>query len=204
MTPAWLLAAALGLLGPICLAWTDDWATIEKAARDVSTIQADFSQNKQLKMLAHPVRAEGKLFYRRPGEIRWEYTSPIKSVLISNQKGIRRVTWRGGKWQPDADAKLKPIQTVLGQIGLWLRGDFSQSTLFVPTLEPGPPARVKLVPRDKALGKFITVVYVVLSDTPGVVDTIEIWEGPDAVTRLKLRNVKLNQPIPPRTFQPPA
>jgi hypothetical protein len=204
MIPSWLLAAALGWLGPICLAWTDDWATIEKAAREVTTIQAEFSQSKQLKMLAHPIRAEGKLFYRRPGEIRWEYTGPIKSVLISNQQGIRRVTWRGGRYQPDVDAKLKPIQMVLGQMQLWLQGDFNKSTLFTPTLEPGPPARVKLVPRDKGLGKFITAVYVVLSNTPGVVDTIEIWEGPDAVTRLRLKNVKLNQPIPSRTFQPPA
>jgi outer membrane lipoprotein carrier protein len=203
MTPVWVLAT-FGWLGTISFAWTDDWSSIRRAAGDVSTIQAEFSQTKQLKLLVNPIRAEGKLAYRRPGEIRWEYAGPIKSVLISNKQGVRRFTWRGGRYQSDGDAKLKPIQMVLGQMELWLRGDFSQSQLFAPALEPGPPARVKLVPRDKSLGKFITAVYVFLSETPGIVDTIEIWEGQDAVTRLKLKNVKVNQPIPPRTFQPPA
>jgi outer membrane lipoprotein-sorting protein len=36
-----------------------------------------------------------------------------------------------------------------------------------------------------------------------MVDGIEIWEGPDAVTRLKLKNVKLNQKLPARVFEVP-
>jgi hypothetical protein len=204
MAPRWVLAAGLGVLATLCLAWADSWTSIRTAAQRVNSLAAEFSQTKQLKILAHPIRAEGRLYYQRPGRIRWEYTEPIRSVLISNQEGIRRLTWRGGRYHPDADAKLKPVQMVLGQLELWLRGDFSKSTLFVATLEAGPPVRVKLVPRDKGLGKLIAAVYVVLSVTPGVVDTIEIWEGPDAVTRIQLKNVKVNQPLPARTFQPPA
>jgi outer membrane lipoprotein-sorting protein len=204
MMPSWVLASFVAWLLPVYPAWSDDWASIRSAARQITTVQADFVQTKHLKMLARPIASEGKFFYRRPGEIRWEYSTPIKSVLISNKQGVRRVTWRDGRYRADTDAKLKPLQTVLGQMELWLRGDFDQSAEFVPKLEPGPPARVKLVPRDKGLGQFISVVYVVLSETPGVVDTIEIWEGPGAVTRLKLKSVKLNQPLTARVFRPPA
>ena len=186
------------------LGWTDSFATIEAASRKVHSVAAEFTQTKHLKMLARPITSEGRLYYEEPGKFRWEYATPIKSVLIKDKRGVHRVTWRAGKYQPDAEAKLRPVQMVLEQMEQWLHGDFSQATLFQSTLEAGPPARVKLVPREKALGQFIQVVYVVLSSTPGVVDSIEIWEGPDAVTRIKLKNVKLNEKLPQQTFEVPT
>lgn len=204
-TPITMLiwAKALGLLVLAQLAWTESFASIESASRSVGSVAAEFTQTKELKMLTRPITSEGKLYYHRPGEFRWEYTTPIKSVLVKNKQGIYRVTFRGGKYQPEAEAKLKPVQMVLEQMEQWLRGDFTQSKLFDASLEAGPPARVKLVPKDKAFGQFINVVYVVMSKTPGVAESIEIWEGPDAVTRLKLKNVKLNQPLPARIFEVP-
>jgi outer membrane lipoprotein carrier protein len=185
------------------LGWTESLASIEATSRTVQSISAEFTQTKHLKMLTKPITSEGKLYYQAPGEFRWEYTAPIKSILVKNKQGVHRVTWRGGKFQPDAEAKLKPVQMVLEQMEQWLHGDFSQTTLFVASLEAGPPARVKLVPRDKALSQVINVVYVIMSTTPGMVDGIEIWEGPDAVTRLKLKNVRLNQKLPARVFEVP-
>lgn len=197
-------AKSLGLFLLAQLAWTDSFASIESASRSVQSVTAEFTQTKHLKMLARPITSEGKLYYHRPGEFRWEYVTPIKSVLIKNKRGISRVTWRGGKFQAEAETKLKPVQMVLEQMEQWLRGDFTKSTLFEPSLEAGPPARVKLVPRDKALSQFIQFVYVSMSTTPGVADSVEIWEGPDSVTRLKLKNVKLNQPLPAHIFEIPA
>ena len=192
------------LLAPILLASTDNWSSIQEAARKVTAVQADFIQTKHLKMLARPITAEGKLYYRKPGELRWEYTGPIKSVLIKNKRGISRMTWRDGAYRADAEAKLKPVQLVLEQMELWLQGDYVQSTLFTATLEAGPSPKIKLVPKNKSLGSLITAVYVFLAEQPGAVDSIEIWENQDSVTRIKLKNVKLNGTFPAKVFEPPA
>jgi outer membrane lipoprotein-sorting protein len=192
------------LLAPILLASTDNWSSIQEAARKVTSVQADFIQTKHLKMLARPITAEGKLYYRKPGELRWEYTGPIKSVLIKNKRGISRMTWRDGAYRADAEAKLKPVQLVLEQMELWLQGDYVQSTLFTATLEAGPSPKIKLVPKNKSLGSLITAVYVFLAEQPGAVDSIEIWENQDSVTRIKLKNVKLNGTFPAKVFEPPA
>jgi outer membrane lipoprotein-sorting protein len=199
---AWAKTTAFLLLAP--MTWTESLASIEAASRNVHSVSAEFTQTKHLKMLKRPITSEGKLYYHRPAEFRWEYTSPIKSILVKNKQGIARVTFRGGKFEPDAEAKLKPVQLVLEQMEQWLRGDFSQSTLFAAALEtgePGSPARVKLTPREASLRQFIQVVYVVMSSTPGVVDSIEIRENADGVTRLQLKNVKLNQPLPAHIFE---
>ncbi len=196
----WLLL----LLAPILLAWTESLTSIQAAAKKVTAVQAEFVQTKHLKMLARPITAEGKLYYRKPGELRWEYTGPIRSVLIKNKRGISRMTWRDGAYHADAETKLKPVQLVLEQMELWLQGDYVQSTLFTATLEAGPPPKVKLLPKNKSLGNFISVVYVFLAEPPGAVDSIEIWENQDSVTRIKLKNVKLNGTLPAKIFEPPA
>lgn len=185
------------------LSWADSFAAIEAESRKVQSIEAEFTQTKELKMLSKPISSTGRMYYRRPAEFRWEYAAPIRSVLVKNKQGVKRVTWRGGKFEPEADAKLMPVQRVLEQLEQWLRGDFSRSTVFEAKLIPGTPTRVELRPREKSLAQYIQAVQIILSSTPGAVDGIEIWEGPDSVTRIKLKNVKLNQPLPPHVFELP-
>lgn len=201
--PPCLLAALCWLL-PILGAWTDSWASIENAARTVTTVQAQFEQTKDIQLLSKPLMARGRFYFRRSGELRWEYSEPIKSVLLHGRDGVRRMTWRNGRYEPDAGTKVKPVQAVVAEMVLWLRGDFTKSTLFVPHLEPGLRPRIRLEPKDKAAQKLLTAVYVVLSPTPGVVECIEIWEGPEAVTRISLKNVKINRPIPDSLFRVPS
>jgi outer membrane lipoprotein-sorting protein len=196
-----LLASFLTLLSPVLGAWTDDWAAIRAAAANVRSLQADFTQTKRLKILKRPIVAHGKFYYRRPGQIRWEYTSPVKSVVLLDGSGLRRYTWRGNRWVRDAGANLGPVQAVLREMDLWMRGDFSSSKVFTPRLSPGSPARIHLSPRDAALKKYVSGIDLILSTTPGVVDGIDISEGPGASTRIDMERVKLNQRIPDKVFE---
>jgi len=196
-----LLASILTLLSPVLGAWTDDWAGIRAAANKVQSLQADFTQTKHLKILKRPIVAQGKFYYRRPGQIRWEYTSPVKSVVLLDESGLRRYTWRGNRWVRDAGANLGPVHAVLREMDLWMRGDFTSSKVFAPRLEPGSPAKIHLSPRDAALKKYVSGIDLVLSSSPGVVDRIEITEGPGASTRIDLQRVKLNHRIPDKVFE---
>ena len=196
-----LLASFLTLLSPVLAAWTDDWASIRAAADKVQSLQADFTQTKHLRILKRPIVSQGKFYYRRPGQIRWEYTSPVKSVVLLNGGSLRRYTWRGNRWVRDAGANLGPVQAVLGEMDLWMRGDFASSKVFAPQLKPGSPVRIRLSPRDAALKKYIAGIDLVLSSTPGVVDAIEISEGPGASTQIDLQGVKRNQRIPDKVFE---
>ncbi len=196
-----LLASFLTLLSPVLGAWTDDWAAIRAAATNVRSLQADFTQTKQLKILKRPIVSRGKFYYRRPGQIRWEYTSPVKSVVLLDSNGLRRYTWRGNRWVRDAGANLGPVQAVLREMDLWMRGDFASSKVFTPQLKPGSPVKIHLSPRDPALKKYVSAIDLILSSTPGVVDAIEISEGPGASTRIVLQQVQLNQQIPDKVFE---
>lgn len=195
------LVGLAALAGPWLGAWTDTWASIRAAADGVSSLQADFVQTKHLKLLKRPIVSRGKLYYRRPSQVRWEYTSPIRSIVIMDARGVRRYIWQGNRYVRDASAKLRPIQLVLGEMNLWLSGAFSQSKVFLAKLHPGPPATVRLTPRDRVIKQFVSGVELSLAASPGVVDRIRITESPDASTRIQLVQIKRNQPLSDRLFK---
>jgi outer membrane lipoprotein carrier protein len=200
---SWIvLAGFVSLLVPVLGGWTDSWKAIRAASSQTSSIEADFVQTKRLPILKHPIVSRGRLVYRKPGQIRWEYQSPVKMILLLDAQGVRRFTWRDGKWVPDASGRLLAVQSVLREMNLWMAGEFEKSQVFAPQLLAAPP-RVRLVPKEAGLRKLISSVEVMLGSTPGVVDAIEITEGPKASLRIDFSGIKLNQPISDRVFESP-
>ena len=197
-----VLVGFVSLLGPVFGGWTDSWSTIRAASSQTTSIEADFVQTKRLPILKRPLVSRGHFVYRKPGQIRWEYTSPVKMILLLDARGVRRFTWRDGKWVPDASGKLAAVQSVLREMNLWMAGEFEKSQVFTPQLLTAPP-RVRLVPKDASLKHLVAAVEVLLGATPGVVDAIEITEGPKASTRLEFTGTKLNQPVPDSVFESP-
>ena len=65
-----LFATVLSLVSPVLGTWTDDWSSIRMAASQVNTVQAEFVQTKQLKVLKRPIVSKGTFYYQRPGKIR--------------------------------------------------------------------------------------------------------------------------------------
>ena len=55
-----------------------------EARYDVKGIYAKFHQTSTLKALDVTDSAEGRIFIKQPGRIRWEYDSPEKQSLITN------------------------------------------------------------------------------------------------------------------------
>ena len=207
---AGVVAIALLCLGS---GWTDDWSSIRAAAHDIQSIRADFVQSKHLKILAKPLISKGFFYYQRPESIRWEYQTPIQSVLLVNAQGVERYVGHGGKLRPDASADLEVMRTVLTEIRQWFGGRFSESRTFEAVRPPKRPNVVRLLPRQVEMTRFIRHIDILLSDTPGLVQAIDIVESDDASTHIEFSGAKLNEPLaaalftavehPPRVAAPP-
>ena len=56
---------ALAVLALTTLAWTSSWDSIQSAAKDIQSVQATFTQEKHLQILAHPeesaIGADGEI-----------------------------------------------------------------------------------------------------------------------------------------------
>jgi outer membrane lipoprotein carrier protein len=202
---AWLATVVVLAIAPAAHAgWTDNWDTIRQAASQLQSIEADFVQTRTLKILTRPIVSRGTLSYRRPADLRWEYASPVKSVVVMKGGNVGRYIKRNEGWVADSSAKLDAMKVVLGEINQWLSGNFSQSKTFRPELKTGDPAKVELVPVEEGLRKIISKIEITLGKDSGSVTSIDIYEGNEGKTHIEFTNAKYNQSIPDDRFGPPG
>jgi len=186
--------------------WYQDWDSIRKAAAGIKTIEASFVQTRTLKILSRPLVSRGIMAYRRPNDLRWEYRSPLQTLLVVRAGNVRRLIKHDNAWIADSSAKLEAMKIVLGEINLWLDGNFSSSRTFRPELRPaqaGQPARVELQPVDPSLRKIISRITINFGERPGTVNAIDILEEGEGVTHIAFEDSAFGKAIPDQQFEAP-
>ena len=187
-------------------AWYEDWTSIRKAASNIKSIETDFVQTRTLKILTKPLVSRGIMAFRRPNDLRWEYQSPLETLLVAKGGNVHRLIKHGSTWVADASARLEAMKIVLDEINLWLDGNFSSSKTFRPELHPaqaGRAAHVELIPGDPSLGKIIARISINFGERPGTVSSIDIHEEGAGVTHIAFENSRFDQNIPDQRFEPP-
>jgi len=171
------------------------WLQVHRHFASVTSIRAEFSQKKELKILGKPLVSEGRFFFRAPGDFRWEYTSPIESILLAEGGDVKRYVKRDTSWVQETGPGLEAMGQVLQNMSGWLTGDFESSPHFRAELEAGQPVRVILLPREDSVSSFIERVILTLSPKPGVLDSVEIVESQGNSTLIEFRNAEINVPL---------
>lgn len=185
---ALLVAAAWLSIG-----WADTWEAIRGATGTIQTIRADFVQERHMKILSRPLVSRGVFLYQAPNSLRWEYTSPVRSILLMHNGVVRRYTETDKGLVQESGMDAKGIEIILQKIALWLGGRFSDDPAFAATLKPG--RKIVLTPREAGFSKMIHHIDLSLSDTPGIIKSVSIYEGPDSYTRLVFANTVINEQI---------
>jgi hypothetical protein len=194
-----LLASILILCSWLCIGWADSWEAIKAAAGDITSVQATFVQKKHLPILAKPLISKGTLSYQSPDALRWEYTTPIPSILLMHKGRVRRFTKDAQGFREQSNTAADAMQIVMAQITRWLTGRFDEDPMFDANLQPG--RIILLKPRQKGLTAVLERVELYLDQQPGVIQRVLIFEGPDAYTELIFSQTILNQPIDTVVFQ---
>lgn len=200
-------ALTLGVLALSALAFaaagdSPEWASLKEAAREIRSVKADFLQKKHLPILTEPLLSEGRFFFEASGALRWEYLSPIRSVMLQDGDRVQLHHFIDGRWKPEMTQTVEARRMVLAEIREWFQGRFDKSRAFSHAYSPGPPARVVLTPRE-GINKFIHRIDIFLSQRPGVIDRVEIEEPGGSRTLIEFRNVEINLKLPHEIFDRP-
>lgn len=192
------LAGCLALAA-LTTAWSSSWESIRAAAGDIQSVEADFTQEKHLQILAQPLRSWGRLIFAAPDRLRWEYVAPLPSVLLMADDRVQRFVKSGETWTEDASAALPAMSFVMQEISRWMSGRFDENPDFEARLEPG--GRIVLTPRREALAAVISKIVLQLAETPGVIRTVTVYEDDHNFTRMRFTDARVNQPIDPAVFR---
>jgi outer membrane lipoprotein-sorting protein len=181
---------------------SQNWAFEKEAFRNIQSIKAEFLQERQLQILENPLVSEGRFFYLASGSLRWEYLSPLRSVMLEKGDSIRLYHFSDGAWKQDMTQGVEARRMVLAELSHWFQGRFEDSKIFIHSYSQGPPGRIHLTPQE-GINKFILGIDIVLSDRPGVIDRVEITEPGDSAIRITFRNVEINSSLPSELFEQP-
>jgi len=179
----------------------DNFERLRRDSSRISTISADFVQKKFMKILSKPLVSEGKFYYTAPDSIRWEYSKPIKSVVISNKGNTKRYIASGGKMVEDKTGGAQAMKIVLDEVAGWMSGKFTSNPSFTATLKEGSNTQITLTPVGESMAGMIEKIEITVSRKDASIKSVRIVESATAETRIDFQHVVINQEIQPSVFQ---
>lgn len=179
----------------------DNFERLRRDSSRISTISADFVQKKFMKILSKPLVSEGKFYYTAPDSIRWEYSQPIKSVVISDKGNTKRYIASGGKMVEDKTGGAQAMKIVLDEVAGWMSGKFTSNPSFTATLKEGSNTQITLTPVGKSMAGMIEKIEITVARKDASIKSVRIVESATAETRIDFQHVVINQEIQPSVFQ---
>ena len=170
----------------------------EQDAPRLQSIQAGFIQEKHLKILVRPLVSTGTFAFQAPQSLRWEYQTPVPSILLLHGGKVRKFIARDGRLVEDQGMGLDSMQVVLGQISSWLDGRFTDNDMFRVSFADN--RTVLLTPKQQALAGMISSIELQLADCKGLLNAVTIYEDPESYTRMTFSNRVLNKELPAAVF----
>jgi outer membrane lipoprotein-sorting protein len=183
----------------LSIGWTDSFEGIRAAAGKIQSIEADFVQEKHMRILARPLISRGHFIYKTPASLRWEYSHPMQRVMLMHKGDVRRFLQSENGWVEDTANNLQSMDFVLQEISNWLNGRFDENPMFEASLASG--GKIVLTPKESGMDQFIQRIEMVMADQPGIMKEVLIYESSDSFTRFKFITPKINQPLAEALFQ---
>jgi outer membrane lipoprotein-sorting protein len=166
------------------------------------TIFTRFTQERHLSLFEEPLRSEGYLCFQKPGHVRWETTTPYRSILLSDGAGVAQFEWLDGKWSKLELGLADALQHVLAQIAGVMEGQYSAKSgaysASVKTEAAGPV--ITLVPQEERIRKVMAQIEVHLAADLKAVRRVVLRENGGDYTDIQFTEQVAALAFPPRTF----
>ncbi len=180
-----------------------DEAAVRKKFAEVSqatkSIRSDFTQEKNLSMLAEKVVSKGVFYFKKPNMVRLEYTSPFKYLLIMSN-GKATIKDDAKTTQMDMH-KTKIFQQVNGLIVDCVQGSaLNNSNFQVKIYESASQIRMDMKPLAKGLKEFFSDIIIFIDKSDYSVNKMQMNELSGDNTVITFSNKKINGDIPDAVF----
>lgn len=179
-------------------------ARINKATSGLKSMSCTFTQTKHLSLLSDKMVSEGKMSYKQPNKLRWEYTSPYQYLFIFNGTKV----YVGNKSRKDViDTNSNKLFKEVARIMMsTVTGTaLSNAADFSVSVEDGKTLwNVTLIPKKKEMKKMFTRIVLSFSKSDLMISEINLHEKNNDRTNIRLRNIKTNIAINESLFAIPA
>lgn len=172
---------------------------VENTAKNTKTIVSDFTQTKHLSVMNNAISSEGKLVFKAPNLVKWEYVKPYKNSAIFKDDQLL-VTNEGKKDKIDLSSNkiFKSLNTLIVNS---IKGDMFDETQFdLAYFKISEGYLVKFIPKDKRMKKFMASFELKFSKSKAEVQEVKLIEPNEDYTLITFANRKVNSAVSENAF----
>jgi outer membrane lipoprotein-sorting protein len=171
---------------------------IEKSKNTISII-SDFEQYKHLDFLSNDIKSTGKLTYKSPSSIKWEYKEPFDYIAVFRNNKLY-INDDGVKSKVNLEAN-KTFKSLNNLIVKSVRGDmFDEDKFDIRYTENSEAYVVHFKSLDKALKKIINEFVLTFDKESLNVIQVKMIESSNDFTLLSFLNQQTNQSVLDEVF----
>ena len=173
---------------------------IAAAAQAMTTMQCDFVQTKQLRMLNDKMTSEGRMYYSQKDKLRWEYVTPYQYTFIMNGD---RVLLKNRERSDVIDVRQNKLFREIARImmssvvGDCLSDDRTFKTMLTTA---NGEWTATLLPQRKDMKQMFQKLLLHFNQQRAVVTRVELIEKNGDKTVIDLKNIKTNETISAQQF----
>ncbi|MGK2857728.1 MAG: LolA family protein [Thermoanaerobaculia bacterium] len=174
---------------------------VQKRQSSVKTLQADFTQQKTLSLLAESQFARGTFAYEKPDKVRWNYSEPSPvAMLIADGRmttfypKLRRAeTLEVGRFQ-DRIFKYMGAGNAIAELATWFNFRFAD--------RKGDAAwKLSLAPKTSQVAKRVKSITIWIDRESYMTSKFEYVEADGDTTLYEFTSIRVNEPVPATAFK---
>ncbi|MDD4142452.1 MAG: outer membrane lipoprotein carrier protein LolA [Bacteroidales bacterium] len=172
---------------------------VAAAHEKLNSLQADFLQERISAVFAEPVAQKGKMSFKSPDKLIWEYNDPQSIAIIFN-KGTSSLKTAEGK----VDSPNKMIDELGKIIISTVNGDnFTDNKNFKLEYRKGENGEIRavLTPLNRKIKAVYKDITVIIDEKCFLAKTVIMTEVNGDSTRISFENLMINAEIPDAVFE---
>jgi outer membrane lipoprotein-sorting protein len=171
---------------------------VNVASKKIKTLSTDFIQYKHLDFLSKDIETSGKMIFKEPNLLQWQYKKPYNySIVFKNGKIL--INDEGKKSAVDIGNS-----KIFGRINKLIVGSvsgnmFDDKEFAISYFKLKVQNLAKFIPKDATLKKYIKQIELTF-DKEATVVQVKLLESSDDYTRIVFKNKVINAKIDDSLF----
>jgi outer membrane lipoprotein carrier protein len=174
-------------------------SAVNATAKNTKTLTTDFVQYKHMDFLSKDIETSGKMSFKSPGMLLWQYTKPYQySVVFKNNKiAINDAGKKSAMDMGSSKMFNKLNKLIVGSVN----GDmFDENEFTISFFKTSEHNITKLMPKDATLKKYIKQMELYFDKKGNMVSQVKMTEPSNDYTTIVFKNKVTNAQIADSVF----